>query len=63
MIPTSYHVPTTSEVGYYAGKLVESTVMCISFLKYTSVFHGFITAIDDRFLTNKCALSFLFFSC
>ena len=46
--------PTSGDV-YYVGKPIES----VTLITQTSIFHGFIGAINGRFLTNRGARSIL----
>ena len=49
-----------SQVGYYAGKPTQSTVYCISFIKWTldvCIFFRCYGAINDRLSTNQGTFS------
>ena len=51
----------TSQVGYHAGKAIESGVYCFYkiTLKHASVFYEFTGTINLRFLTNQNARTIL----
>ena len=51
----------TSQVGYHAGKPIESVVYCFYkiTLKHVSVFYEFTGTINHRFLTNQNARTML----
>ena len=54
-------VLSTSQVGYHAGKPIESALCCFYkiTLKHVSVFYEFTAAINHRLLTNQDARTIL----